>query len=180
MFCSKCGTQNADGVKFCCACGNPLTEQAPVTPPAQPEYTQPQQPVYIQPQQPYGQPQQPYGQPQQPYGQPYGQPQPPVYIQPEEPALPGKPLGIVGFALAVFALFILIISEGEGIFVSIIFAIPALVLSIIGMKKASSVGRKNVFAILGLIFSAIILGILALGIIIAIMVGVSGEYYLHF
>lgn len=33
MFCSKCGTQNADGAAFCCGCGAPLgAAQAPVAP----------------------------------------------------------------------------------------------------------------------------------------------------
>lgn len=49
MFCTKCGTQNADGVRFCTACGTPVatagapeapaaTQQPPVAaPPAAPE-----------------------------------------------------------------------------------------------------------------------------------------------
>lgn len=30
MFCRNCGTQNADGVKFCRACGTPMDQAAPV------------------------------------------------------------------------------------------------------------------------------------------------------
>lgn len=61
-YCSKCGTQIADGVKFCTSCGTqvvatPKTQQPP-TPPPPP----------VAPQQPY---QQPYQQPS--YGQPYQQ-----------------------------------------------------------------------------------------------------------
>lgn len=32
MFCNNCGTQNADGVKFCCACGTPIGQVAPAAP----------------------------------------------------------------------------------------------------------------------------------------------------
>ena len=52
-YCTKCGTQVAEGVKFCTSCGTPMGAS--------------QQP---QPQQTYTQ--QPYQQP--PYGQPYPQP----------------------------------------------------------------------------------------------------------
>ena len=30
MFCRNCGTQNADGVKFCRACGTPMDQAASV------------------------------------------------------------------------------------------------------------------------------------------------------
>lgn len=32
MFCRNCGTQNADGVKFCRACGTPMDQAAPAAP----------------------------------------------------------------------------------------------------------------------------------------------------
>lgn len=32
MFCKNCGTQNADGVKFCRACGTPIDQVAPAAP----------------------------------------------------------------------------------------------------------------------------------------------------
>ena len=59
-YCTKCGTQVAEGVKFCTSCGTPVgvVQQPP------PQEPQPQQ-TYQQPQQ------QPYQ--QQPYGQPYQQ-----------------------------------------------------------------------------------------------------------
>lgn len=55
-YCTKCGTQVAEGVKFCTSCGTPMG----VAQPPQPQ-PQPPQPQY----------QQPYQQP--PYGQPYPQ-----------------------------------------------------------------------------------------------------------
>ena len=64
-YCTKCGTQVAEGVKFCTSCGAPIgvaQQPQPQQPPQQQTYQQPQQ-------QSYGQP---YQQP--PYGQPYPQP----------------------------------------------------------------------------------------------------------
>ncbi len=68
MFCSNCGTQNADNAVVCASCGAPLAA-------AQPQYQQPQ-PQYQQPQ---------YQQPQ--YQQPQPQYQQPLY-QPAAPAMP--------------------------------------------------------------------------------------------
>ena len=75
-YCTKCGTQVAEGVKFCTSCGAPIgvaQQPQPQQPPQQQTYQQPQQ-------QSYGQP---YQQP--PYGQPYPQP---AYT--EEPISTGK------------------------------------------------------------------------------------------
>ncbi len=70
-YCIKCGTQVAEGVKFCTSCGTPVgVTQQPQT----------QSPPQAAPQQ---QPQQPYQQP--PYGHPYQQP---VYT--EEPISTGS------------------------------------------------------------------------------------------
>ncbi len=87
MFCKSCGSQIAEGTKFCSSCGTPVDDvpaQQPVAATAQPVNTVPQpvdtvpQPVNAAPQQPYyGTPQQPYNAaPQQPY---YGAPQQPGY-----------------------------------------------------------------------------------------------------
>lgn len=66
MICSKCGTQNPDGVNFCAACGAPLSNAPSPEQPAAPGA-----PVYNQPNQPPVNPQQP------PFAAPvYGQPQP--------------------------------------------------------------------------------------------------------
>lgn len=56
-YCTKCGTQVAEGVKFCTSCGTPMgaAQQPQPQPHPQQTYTQ-----------------QPYQQP--PYGQPYPQP----------------------------------------------------------------------------------------------------------
>lgn len=84
-YCTKCGTQVAEGVKFCTSCGTPMGAAQPQAAPQQPQ----QQAAQPQPQQTYQQPQQqqyqqPY-QPQLPYGQPYQQP---VYT--EEPISTGS------------------------------------------------------------------------------------------
>ena len=53
-YCTKCGTQVADGVKFCTSCGNPMGAAQPQAAPQQPQpqpYTQPQPqyaPVYTE------------------------------------------------------------------------------------------------------------------------------------
>lgn len=36
MFCSKCGTENADGARFCASCGTALATAAPVQAPPPP------------------------------------------------------------------------------------------------------------------------------------------------
>lgn len=36
MFCSKCGTENPDGARFCASCGTALAVAAPVQAPAPP------------------------------------------------------------------------------------------------------------------------------------------------
>lgn len=72
MICSKCGTQNPDGVNFCAACGAPLANAPSPEQPAAPGA-----PVYNQPNQPpvYNQP--PVNPQQPPFAAPvYGQPQP--------------------------------------------------------------------------------------------------------
>lgn len=56
-YCTKCGTQVAEGVKFCTSCGTPMGAAQQPQPQPQPQQTYTQQP-YQQP----------------PYGQPYPQP----------------------------------------------------------------------------------------------------------
>lgn len=83
-FCTKCGTNVADGVKFCTSCGTPMTAPATQQPPQPQAPPQPQQPVY---QQPPVHPQPHYQQPQPQYA-----PQPEVYK--EEPISTGGFIGI--------------------------------------------------------------------------------------
>lgn len=66
-YCTKCGTQVAEDVKFCTSCGTPMgaAQQPQPQPQPQPQQTYTQQPQQQQYQQPYQQP---------PYGQPYPQP----------------------------------------------------------------------------------------------------------
>lgn len=59
MFCSKCGSQVADGAAFCGNCGAPVNAQ-PTPPPQQPQYD-PNQYQYQAPQQPFAPQGQPYG-----------------------------------------------------------------------------------------------------------------------
>lgn len=95
MFCTKCGTQYADGSAFCPNCGN-ATNAAP---------QQPQQPVYQQPAQPQ-------------YQQPvYQQPAHPQYQQPHQPAPAGdlgatlkKNLALILVIVAVFGALMFILN----------------------------------------------------------------------
>ncbi|MDO4756905.1 MAG: zinc ribbon domain-containing protein [Parabacteroides sp.] len=78
-YCTKCGTQVAEGVKFCTSCGFPMGVVQQPPPPQEPK-----------PQAAPQQPQQTYQQsPQQPYQQPYQQP---VYT--EEPISTGGYIGL--------------------------------------------------------------------------------------
>lgn len=88
-FCPNCGSMNADGIKFCCNCGTPLTVDAPAAEPA----AQPVQPVapVAQPVQPAA-PVAPAAQPVQPVA-PVAQPVQPVtpVAQPVQPVAPVAP-----------------------------------------------------------------------------------------
>ena len=83
-YCTKCGTQVADGVKFCTSCGSPMGAAQPQAAPQhlQPQAAQPQPQLQQQAQQAYAQ--QPYAQPQPQYA--------PVYT--EEPISTGAYIGI--------------------------------------------------------------------------------------
>jgi len=87
-YCTKCGTQVADGVKFCTSCGSPMGVAQSQAAPQQPQ----QQAAQPQPQ-PQQQTQQVYA--QQPYVQPqpqYAPASPAVYT--EEPISTGGYIGI--------------------------------------------------------------------------------------
>ena len=94
MFCSKCGTKNADNAKFCSKCGAKMEVAAPVTEPVQPvqpmaaPVTEPVQPV-----QPMAAPVTEPVQPVQPMAAPVTEPVQPVppMAPPVPPAAPEKP-----------------------------------------------------------------------------------------
>ena len=104
MFCQRCNTMNADGIRFCGNCGAPLGA-------AQQQFTQSGQPQ-MQPGQPQMQPGQPqmqmqYQQPQmQPgYGQPTPQPAPPA----GDPGNGGGKKGGSGLKVALIAVCALLV-----------------------------------------------------------------------
>ena len=104
-YCTKCGTQVAEGVKFCTSCGTPMGAAQPQAAPQQPQ----QQAAQPQPQQTYQQPQQQYQQPQQQYQQPY-QPQPP-YGQPyQQPIYTEEPISTGSYMLMFLLLMIPIVN----------------------------------------------------------------------
>ena len=205
MFCTNCGAQNPDGGKFCIKCGTPMSapvqEEVVVAEPVAPAYVEPvveapvapayaepvaQAPAYEAPAAPvepaYTQPAQPtYQQPvyQQPvYQQPvYQQPvySQPTYTQPEDDSIPGKPFGIIGMIFGILS----IVFFWTLVF-GIIFGAIGLIFSIIAMKKAKSVGRKNPMGLVGVICSAVGLGLLGLVFGSAFMEGFMdgmGHYY---
>ena len=101
---------------------------------------------------------------------------PPVDTPVEDQPLPGKALGIVSLVLAVIALVGgTILNCLCGLLGSIpffIMAVAAIVLGIVATVKAKSVGKKNVFAIVGIIVGAVALIALIIGVIINAVVGV--------
>lgn len=127
MFCSKCGSQIADGSAFCPVCGQAAAAGAPPVQQAQPQYQQVQQPQFQQPQ--YQQPQQQFQQPQQQFQQPqYQQPQqqfqqpafnnPAGYQMPQQAAVqPGSNknliIGIVVIVAVIAAIVVSIILLGD-------------------------------------------------------------------
>ena len=84
-YCTKCGTQVADGVKFCTSCGQPMGMASQTTPPPPPPGATGAQ-AAPPPQTPYTQPG---------YGQPaYAVPPPPAQVYTEEPISTGGYIGL--------------------------------------------------------------------------------------
>ncbi len=150
MVCSKCGTQNADGVQFCAGCG------APMTVPQQPMYQQPQQPMYQQPM---------YQQPQQPMYQP------PMY--PQQPAVPGKGLGVASMVVGIISLVLFCIW-----YIAIPCAIVGVILGGVALSKAKEVGMKNSLAVAGIACSCVALGIALLFILLGLIGAASMDLLL--
>lgn len=180
MFCPECGTQNANDAIFCAGCGTRLAAEQPVQQPIceapveapaceapvqVPVYevpVQPQQPVYqvpVQPQQPvYQQPYQPaYQQSYQPYQ---------AYQKPAD--VPGKGIGIAGMILGIASL----VCCCEGIIAGPC-ALIGLILSIVGVSKASKAGAKNGFAIAGIVCASI--GLIFAALYLLIFIGSYDE-----
>ena len=180
MNCPNCGAPNPDGGKFCIKCGTPLTAAAPAAPVETP-VVEPATPVEA----PVVEPAAPVETPAAPA---YAQPVQPTYEQPvsgavvTEPQLPtvSKVLGIVGMVCGIMSIAMFCVY-----YVSPIFAIAGLVLSIVANNQAKAVDAKNSMAKTGIICSAIGLGILAVYICIIILLyvgliagaGMDGFYY---
>lgn len=132
--------------------------------PQAPQYQAPQQPQY-QPAPQYQQPQYQAPQYQQPQYQPAPQYQQPVRYQPAEPEKghngaggTGFAFGIVTLILSFFTLGMNYVSGSVFAILALIFAIPGLVCSIVGLAKKNA---TKALAIIGLIFVLIGIGIVA-------------------
>ena len=139
MFCPNCGTQNADGVRFCANCGNNLMPDANAAP-AQPQapYTAPVQPV---------QPVQPAPAPVQPVA--------PIVAMPQQKT---NVLCIVGMITS----FVSIITLGTTSLISLILSIIGLITA--GKKNERGKGQ----AITGIIISSVLLVSILIGVIVGI------------
>lgn len=88
-YCTRCGNQVPDGVKFCTSCGQPVGAASQTTPPPPPSGTAPgakRAQATPPPQTPYTQP---------PYGQPaYAAPASPAQVYTEEPISTGGYIGL--------------------------------------------------------------------------------------
>ena len=172
-ICTQCGAELSDDIRFCTECGAPLpegtapqTENKPeekketvtVAAPAQPEPAPapepaptpappPPPPVQTPPPRQTPPPQQPvYQQPV--YQQPAYQPNPAK----EETTLPGKPFGIVAMICGIVSLFLGLI--GVAIAPPIL-GPAAIVFSCLAKNKASSVGKSNGMATVGLVLGIV-------------------------
>ena len=98
MFCSNCGNNVPDGIKFCPECGHSI-RMVINNQHSESRYETSGQPYNNAPTQPYGMPNQPYGAQNQPYGtpNPYGYQQP--YGVPPQYANPNA--GNVDFVTAI-------------------------------------------------------------------------------
>lgn len=147
MFCSQCGTNNADNAAFCAGCGAPLAGEQPVN---QEAPQQPEAPVYQEPQNDF---------------------QPPYNPTPA-PQLPGKGLGIAGMVLGIASIVLMCT-----FYLALPCAIVGLILSCNANGKAKKAGMKNGFAVAGIITSAIGLGLGVIYLILAVIgFGVLAEY----
>ncbi len=152
MFCSQCGTNNADGAAFCAGCGAPLENEQTVKQeaPVQDTPVQPEAPVYQAPQNDFQ----------------------PSYNPTPNPELPGKGMGIAGMILGIASIVFMCT-----FYLALPCAIVGLILSCSANGKAKKAGMKNGFAVAGIITSAIGLGLVVIYLIFAaIGFGILAEY----
>lgn len=152
MFCSQCGTNNADNAAFCAGCGAPLANGQPLKQetPVQDTPMQPENPVYQAPQNDFQ----------------------PSYTPTPNPSLPGKGMGIAGMILGIASIVFMCT-----FYLALPCAIVGLILSCSAKSKAKKAGMKNGFAVAGIITSAIGLGLGIIYLILAaIGFGILAEY----
>ena len=178
MFCTHCGTKNNDNAVYCVGCGAYLANDAQLgqsQPPRQPQSPQSQYNQQQQQQQPWGyQTQNQYQYPpQQPVYPPYqGHPNQFQYNNPSKGKIPALGAGITSMIFGILAiLFVFTIETPSGWYYSdadfwvpfLMFVVPfgvlGLVLGGVASGQAKQVGRKNGFAVAGIICAAIALGL---------------------
>lgn len=183
-ICPKCQKTSENAINFCPNCGTPIqlmqppveeiptVEATTITPPVQ-QY-QPPQPMPQYMQQPPMPPQ--YCQPQ--YSRPVPPPPP---IDPNASmgkATASMVLGIIGFMIALFSIPFMedMVFNERSIIIALIVQTIAFAMSIVGVSiagSAASDGNRSamrkvgkVFGIIGIVFSAIFLGILSILLIV--------------
>ena len=139
MLCSNCGANIPDDSKACSYCGVPVNQQ-------QPQFQQPEQ------------------QAQPAYQQPVYQS--PAFSQPvpHMTEMPGKGMGVASLVLGIVSLVMFCIW-----YLSLPCGIVGLILGVVSMNKAKSVGMRNGTAVGGLVCSCIALGLTILVYVLAII-----------
>ncbi len=151
MFCSQCGTNNAENAAFCAGCGAPLANE-PIKQevPIQDTPMQPENPVYQAPQNDFQ----------------------PSYTPTPNPSLPGKGMGIAGMILGIASIVFMCT-----FYLAIPCAIVGLILSCCAKSKAKKAGMKNGFAVAGIITSSIGLAVAVISIVLTVIgIGILAEY----
>lgn len=157
MNCKNCGVIIEDGAAFCPNCGAAIQAEAPV-------YEQPAAPVA-----------EPVAEPAAPV---YEQPVAPVYEQPvEAPQLvmedPGKKQGTTAMILGIIAAALTLVCGCScgcfGLFIPIVLGVIGLIFGIKANKASKAAGFKNTQALVGIILSALTLGIGAIWVLIAVL-----------
>lgn len=165
MNCKNCGVIIEDGAAFCPNCGAAIQAEAPV-------YEQPAAPVA----EPVAEPTAPVY--EQPVAPAYEQPVAPAYEQPvEAPQLvmedPGKKQGTTAMILGIIAAALTLVCGCScgclGLFIPIVLGVIGLIFGIKANKASKAAGFKNTQALVGIILSALTLGIGAIWVLIAVL-----------